>query len=69
MTLPQQNKLQGLLTKPVRVLLLSAPAKEEDVLEMTHAAASMDATEEVKRATEVLSEVTNSVYYIYEVVF
>lgn len=65
MTLWQFNKRQGLLTNPARLLLPMVPEKEQYLLEMTSVAATMDLSAELKRAMEVLSEVTSSDCYVY----
>lgn len=56
MTLLKPSKRQILLTNPARVLLLTAPDRQEDGLEMTETTASMDLSTETKGELEVLCE-------------
>lgn len=53
----------------LRLLLLTASANDEGVLEMKNNTAPMDLSEEAKQAVEVLSEEMNSVHYIYDADF
>lgn len=69
MTLPQQNKRQSLLTNPTSVQLLTAPQKEENVLELNDSAALMDSSEQARQATHVLAEAMISACYIYDADF
>lgn len=69
MTMPQPNKRDRLLTSPAKLPLLTALEKENDVSEKTNLAAPASLLVESKRAKCVLSEVMNSVCYIYGVDF
>lgn len=60
MTLFQSNKWQSLLTNSVRLLLLTVPEKEEDVMKVSDAAAPMDLSEAAKQAMKMLTGAENS---------
>lgn len=53
------------LTNAARPLLLTAPEKEGNVLNMTDAVASMDLWEEANRETVIFGEAMNSACYTY----
>lgn len=69
MRLSQLNKPQRFLTNTARLPLLTTPEKEQDVLEMTDAAASMDLPEVAKRTIGLFSEPMTSACYIFDVNF
>lgn len=56
-------------TSPTRLPLLTASEKEENLLEMTNAAALMNMSEEAKRAMELLGEAMISVCFKYDANF
>lgn len=58
--------MTSFLTNYAKVPLLSSSEKEDDLLMMTDAAASMDLSEYARRAMEVLGEVMSSVCDIYD---
>lgn len=68
-TMSQPNKPQSLLTNPTTESLLFAAEREEDLLEMINAAASMDWSEEAKRAIDVIGEAMTLVCYTYDADF
>lgn len=55
--------------EPYKAVVAHATEKEEDVLPMPDAAASIDLSETAKRALDVLSEAINSDFYIYSADF
>lgn len=54
MTLSQPKKRKRLFKNPAKMPIRTALEKDEDVFEITDAAASMDLSEKTKRAMELL---------------
>lgn len=69
LVLSQLNKQKPLLIKSYKAAVALRSENEANLLVMTGAAASRDVSAEVEQATEVLSEVMNSVCYIYSATF
>lgn len=69
MVLSQMNRRQHLPTDSAGVLFRNALEKEENVLKMTDAAATMDLSEEMRRALELFSVAIRSVCFKYDADF
>lgn len=66
-SLSQPNKKYYLLTNTARLALFNAPKNEQDLLQTTNAAVSMDLSKIANTAMEVLYEAINSVRIIHDV--
>lgn len=60
---------QSLLTNSTRLMVLTTPDKEEDVLLGADTASLMDLSEESNRGMEVLNKAMNAALYIYNADF